>query len=434
MNKPYHFLKDPPDLTSPDARLILSPRIPAYWNYLIPGVALGYRRGTRASLWVLRRREKPIDGRAKYRYKSFAFADDFDPADGDEILSYDQARARAMEIYVYARFDGPKRGDGGAIYRIFDDLPTDPPYTFAHALRDYLYFRSSSDYHVQADFYNSRTYILPNLGSVPVEEVTRAQVWECVTGIVESTVRVQTAFGGRHRAKGKPRSADELRRRQIIANRVLGIIGRALDYAYCTGKLDSDFGWRRIPKFRGASVPRDRHLSQTEITALLLCCDPDLKLLVQAALFTGCRFSELQNMKVRDIEPRTGHIRIEKTKKRRPRVLSLTPRAGAFFTRICSGKEPDDTILTPKGKERWEWPMGFTRLNNAARRANLKLPVNMNVMRHTYASQAIMAGVPLNIVAKQLGHATTRTLERHYAHLTEDYVDEIVRGKMPDLV
>jgi integrase len=433
VTKPYHFLKDPPDLANRDARLVLQPRIPAYWNYLIPGVALGYRRGVRTSLWVLRHRERPTDGRGKYRYKTFAFADDFDPADGDEVLSYEQARARALEIFVQARFDGPKSGKHGDIYKLFDDLPPDPPYTLAHALRDFLNFRKSSGYHVQADFYNSRTYVLPNLGSLPIEAVTRAKVWECVTGIVESTVRVQTAFGGRHRVKGKPRSADELRRRQIIANHVLGTIGRTLDYAYTTGKLDTDFVWQHIPKFRAASVPRDRHLSQAEISALFLCCDPDLKIFVQAALFTGCRFSELQNLRVRDVELRIGHLRIEKTKTRRPRAISLTPRARAFFERICSGKDPDDMVLAPKGRDRWGWPVASTRLTNAAKRANLKPPVNWNVMRHTYASQAVMAGIPLNVVAKQLGHATTRTLERHYAHLSDDYVQEIVRSKMPDL-
>jgi len=44
-----------------------------------------------------------------------------------------------------------------------------------------------------------------------------------------------------------------------------------------------------------------------------------------------------------------------------------------------------------------------------------------------------MAGIPLNVVAKQLGHSDTRMLERHYAHLTEDYVDDFVRSKMPNL-
>ena len=90
-------------------------------------------------------------------------------------------------------------------------------------------------------------------------------------------------------------------------------------------------------------------------------------------------------------------------------------------------------VFAPKGKARWELPIVSTRLRSAAKRAKLKLPVNMVVMRHTYASQAAMAGIPLNVVAKQLGHTSTRTLERHYAHLTEDYVDDIVRQKMPDL-
>ena len=66
--------------------MTLSPRGQAYWNHIIPGVALGYRLGARASFWMLPRREKPTDGRAKYRYQSFAFTDDFDPADGDELL------------------------------------------------------------------------------------------------------------------------------------------------------------------------------------------------------------------------------------------------------------------------------------------------------------------------------------------------------------
>jgi len=433
MDEPYHFLRNPPDLTTAEARLKLRPRVGPYWNYLIPGVSLGYSRGVRASLWILRRREKQSVGRAKNRFKSFAFADDYDPPDGDEILSYDQARARAMELYVRARTNGPGKRDVGKIYRMFDDLPPETPYTFAHAMRDYLRFRMASDYYVLGDFYNSRTYILPTLGSVPIEEVTRPMVWECVTGIVESTVRVQTGFGGRHRAMGKPRTADELRRRQIIANRVLSTIGRALDYAYTTGKLKSDFGWRFIPKFRGASIPRDRHLSQAEITALLLCCGPELKLLVQAALFTGCRFKELQHLKVRDLEPRTGHIRIKETKKRVPRVVVLTPRARKFFSLVCAGKNSDDVLLSRNGSDMWSFSVAFTRLTNAAKRGNLKLPVNWNVMRHTYASQAVMAGIPLNVVAKQLGHANTRTLERHYAHLTDDYVGEVVRDRMPDL-
>jgi len=136
VNKPYHFLHNPPDLTSAEARKALPPQSHPFWNYLIPGVALGYRRGGRSTYWMLRHREKPLGERAKYRYRTFAFADDFDPADGDEVLSFDQARARAMDIYLRARFDRDKENEGPSVYSIFEDLPADPPYTLAVLSRE----------------------------------------------------------------------------------------------------------------------------------------------------------------------------------------------------------------------------------------------------------------------------------------------------------
>ena len=433
MNKPYHFLHHPPDLTTAETRQALPPRGSAYWNYLIPGVALGYRRGSRSNFWILRHRERTWGERDKYRYRTFAFTDDFDPADGNEFLSFDQARTRAVDLYLRARFDRGRKNSRDAIYLIFDDLSSAPPYTMAHALKDYLFWRSSSDYHVEADFYNCRAYILPNLGPVPVDQLTRPQIYRCITDIVDSTVRVSMAFGTRNRMKGPPRTADERRRRQLIANRILNVICRALNYAYCTGKLDVDFGWRRIPRYRGVNVPRDRHLSPEECRRLLMFCDPDLGRLVQGLLFTGCRFGELQRLRVKNFDTRTSHLRIAKTKKRRPRTVSLTPRAHMFFARLCAGKEPDELVFVPEGRNRWEVFTVASRLKIAAKRANVPPPVNTVVMRHTYASQAVMAGIPLNIVAKQLGHSDTRMLERHYAHLTEDYVDDFVRRKMPNL-
>ncbi len=44
-----------------------------------------------------------------------------------------------------------------------------------------------------------------------------------------------------------------------------------------------------------------------------------------------------------------------------------------------------------------------------------------------------MAGVPLLVIANQLGHVNTRTLEQHYAQLSTTYVDEVIRKNMPDL-
>ncbi len=44
-----------------------------------------------------------------------------------------------------------------------------------------------------------------------------------------------------------------------------------------------------------------------------------------------------------------------------------------------------------------------------------------------------MRGVPMGVIAAQLGHSDTRMTERHYAHLSPNYVAETVRAALPAL-
>jgi hypothetical protein len=39
-----------------------------------------------------------------------------------------------------------------------------------------------------------------------------------------------------------------------------------------------------------------------------------------------------------------------------------------------------------------------------------------------------MRGVPLAVIAQQLGHADTRMVEKHYGHLAPSYVADTVRA------
>ena len=44
-----------------------------------------------------------------------------------------------------------------------------------------------------------------------------------------------------------------------------------------------------------------------------------------------------------------------------------------------------------------------------------------------------MRGVPMAVIAEQLGHADTRMTERHYAHLSPSYVADAIRAGFPSL-
>jgi hypothetical protein len=43
-----------------------------------------------------------------------------------------------------------------------------------------------------------------------------------------------------------------------------------------------------------------------------------------------------------------------------------------------------------------------------------------------------MKGVPMGVIAAQLGHSDTRMTEKHYAHLAPSYVADTIRAALPD--
>jgi len=70
-------------------------------------------------------------------------------------------------------------------------------------------------------------------------------------------------------------------------------------------------------------------------------------------------------------------------------------------------------------------------MRNACKRATIKPQINFHGLRHTYASHAVMNGVPLLVVAKNLGHSDTRMVEKHYGHLAPSYIADAIDEGAP---
>jgi integrase len=67
----------------------------------------------------------------------------------------------------------------------------------------------------------------------------------------------------------------------------------------------------------------------------------------------------------------------------------------------------------------------------ACERAKITPRVSFHILRHSWASLAVMAGVPLMVVAKNLGHSDTRMVERHYGHMAPSFVADAIRKGAP---
>jgi integrase len=70
-------------------------------------------------------------------------------------------------------------------------------------------------------------------------------------------------------------------------------------------------------------------------------------------------------------------------------------------------------------------------LADACEHAKINPLISFHGLRHTYASLAVMNGAPLLVIAKNLGHADTRMVERHYGHLAPSYIADAIRAAAP---
>src|SRR5262245_56916409 len=158
--------------------------------------------------------------------------------------------------------------------------------------------------------------------------------------------------------------------------------------------------------FHGVDIPRARYLSVAESQRLINAAQGDFRILVQAALQTGARYQELARLRVSDFNAAVGTLHIRKTKTHKDRHSVLTDEGRELFSQLAVGK-PGSSPLLEQGMEA-ESP------SPACKRASIDPPLNFHALRHTWARLSVMGGMPL-MVAKNLGHADTRMVERPMA-------------------
>jgi integrase len=79
----------------------------------------------------------------------------------------------------------------------------------------------------------------------------------------------------------------------------------------------------------------------------------------------------------------------------------------------------------------WVSRISSAPLSEACRAAKISPAASFHTLRHTYASLMVMDAVPLMVVARNLGHADTRMVEKHYGHLATSYIRDAIRSAKP---
>ena len=207
----------------------------------------------------------------------------------------------------------------------------------------------------------------------------------------------------------------------------------ALNRAYNAGRVPSDDAWRRVKPFKQTDEAVVRYLSGDEARRLVNACDEDFRSLVQAALLTGCRYSELVNLTCADFNRDSDTLTLRQTKSGRSRHVVLTEEGRHLFSEWTAGRAAYERVFLRSDGNPWGASHQQRPLAEAADRAKISPAPTFHILRHTHASALAMRGVPMGVIAAQLGHQDTRMTEKHYAHLAPSYVADTIRAHFPTL-
>ncbi len=401
-------------LDTRSARARLPAKKSAYWVSISRGFAVGYRKGTKGGMWLA----KTVEGVYR-REATLGAADDALNADGERVLDYAQAQAKARDWLASLHSEvvvGPY-----TVERCLDDYITDYKRRGGKAL-DRLETTANA-------------FIRPQLGASEVKALTAVMIRQWHAQIAEAPARLRSR---RTATTQKVRVFDmddpnAVRQRRASANRILGVLKAALNLAFREGHAQSDEAWRRVRPFREASAPKIRYLTHAEAQRLVNACGPASRPLVQTALLTGCRYGEIVAFRVSDFDREAGTVSVRASKAGRPRHVVLTEDGIALFERHVAGKLGTALIFARPDAAPWGRSHQHRPLREACRRARIDPPASFHILRHTYATHLLQAGAPLPVIAANLGHADTRMTERHYAHLVPSHVTRVIRETMPRL-
>ena len=189
-----------------------------------------------------------------------------------------------------------------------DYRPSNRPYTVADAIEDYRtdYRRrgGKADERIENA---ARVHILPALGKETLSKLRKKKIENWLEGIADRKARVRTRMGEEPRFREGSLSADQKRARKATANRVLTVLKAALNYALGEKRAADGAAWQSVKPYHDVDSVRLRYLSDAETRRLVNACDSDFRLLVTAALLTGCRYGELAALVVEDFRRRGRH-------------------------------------------------------------------------------------------------------------------------------
>lgn len=404
-------------LTNLTARQKLKKRKKPYYVSVADRMCLGYAaRWPKPGLWYGRVKKLTEAGFYADTLWRIAEADDVNPSNGHSVLTYSEAFAKVAE-------GDPRKKTGAA-------------YTVKHAIADYLTHlkAETSDAAMRdAEGKLDKWVLKHEIAGRPVNTLTK--------GLLEAWRNSIISYGDD--------DPDAERRSKEKINRVLNSFKAALNYALSrsddTGVM-SDAGWKDVKRFKDTDARREYHFSIEQVQALINAAEPAFASLLKAAFFTGARYGELKALNVGDFNARAGQLSVKAKqggRKTGKREITLTAEGVEFFRDLVKGRTAEEPLLLAPGVKRWGdgeqsklmretvIKAGIVTADALERMPRTERPCLYSV-RHSFISRALENGMPLFLVAENVG-TSVAMIEKNYGKFLHAAKRKLIEQHAPKL-
>jgi len=174
-------------------------------------------------------------------------------------------------------------------------------------------------------------------------------------------------------------------------------------------------------------------LSKQEVK-LILDVPKNIKHRTMLSLIYACglRRSELINLKISNIDSKRNIISIIQSKGKKDRIIPLPKSILLMLREYYKAYKPKYWLFEGQKVDSQYSPQSLQAvLKQAIARANIKKPVTLHWLRHSYATHLLENGVDLRYIQELLGHSSSKTTEI-YTHVSRKSL-QAIKSPIDDL-
>ena len=135
------------------------------------------------------------------------------------------------------------------------------------------------------------------------------------------------------------------------------------------------------------------------------------KLAVSLAYAGGLRVSEIQNLKVKDVDVEELTIHLKSAKGKKDRITIFPEKLKMDFQNLMAGKNMNDFVFYSNRGGKLTTRSFQSVFQKALKKSGIKKDATFHSLRHSFATHLLENGTDVRYVQELLGHANMRTTQ-----------------------